>query len=77
MKRKSLALLMAAITVFSAVGCGSKDAAADTTTAEPAAEETTEASDAAAAADTASDARWLLCWKNGRDDRTVGSRRRS
>ena len=46
MKRKSLALLMAAITVFSAVGCGSKDAAADTTTAEPAAEETTEASDA-------------------------------
>lgn len=42
MKRKSLALLMAAITVFSAVGCGSKDAAADTTTAEPAAEETTE-----------------------------------
>lgn len=41
MKRKSLALLMAAITVFSAVGCGSKDAAADTTTAEPAAEETT------------------------------------
>ena len=40
MKRKSLALLMAAITVFSAVGCGSKDAAADTTTAEPAAEET-------------------------------------
>ena len=56
MKRKSLALLMAAITVFSAVGCGSKDAAADTTTAEPAAEETTEASDDAAAADTASDA---------------------
>ena len=41
---------------FSAVGCGSKDAAADTTTAEPAAEETTEASDDAAAADTASDA---------------------
>ncbi len=55
MKRKSLALLMVAITVFSAVGCGSKDAAADTTTTEPAAEETTEASDdAEAAADTAS-----------------------
>lgn len=56
MKRKSLALLMAAITVFSAVGCGSKDAAADTTTAEPAAEETTEASADTETADTASDA---------------------